>query len=312
MSSKSKYSSILLFLIILIVVAMFIKNRTSQSDPSAGQPLILDARKKGVDWEKLPFVSVSDTNKLNEYLRNIQITGDELLSTDQREKIYSSFLLLAQAYSVGTYEAYMRFRLPAGAKYEKNDWLWDEWLSGWKTDDPDWLQEYPDSKVVVPKDEDFHRWIVRKCSEGTFFKDLWQGVCVNPEKIYAELGTTNSKGNILKAGIYIHSGAEAKKNILETTSSYRDKIVKSTFNAAGGLSFSYPTFIFSSIPNEGTEEIDSSWRSLSFYFFVKPISPEPVIPIYAFFFWDKECSQWLPVQLIVGNVLADDKLLSFP
>jgi hypothetical protein len=131
----------------------------------------------------------------------------------------------------------------------------------------------PRFQVVVPKDEEFHRWIVRKKLRRNFFKDLWQGVCVNPEKIYAELGTTNSKGNILKAGIYVHSGAEAKKDILETTSSYRDKIVKSTFNAAGGLSFSDPNFLFLSIPNEGTEKNDSSWRSLSFYFFVNTISP---------------------------------------
>ncbi|MGI6346665.1 MAG: hypothetical protein ACOX2U_05920 [Limisphaerales bacterium] len=310
---NKKYYSLIVVLVGVIAVAISVKYKpTTKPLPQCDQPLIREATQKGLDWEKLPFVSVSDTNKLNEYLRNIQINGDELLSADQREKAYTSFLLLAQAYSVGTYEAYMRFRLPAGAKYEKNDRMWDYWLSEWKTDDPHWLQEHPDSKVVVPKDEDFHHWIVRKSSEGTFFKDLWKGVCVDPKKIYAELGTTNLKGNILKAGIYVHSGAEAKKDILETTSFYRDKIVKSTFNAAGGLSFSDPNFLFLSIPNEGTEKNDSSWRSLSFYFFVKPISPEPVTPIYAFFFWDKECSQWLPVQLIIGNILADDKILCFP
>lgn len=310
---NKKYYSLIVVLVGIIAVAISVIYKPATKPlPQCDQPLIRDAKQKGMDWEKLPFVSVSDTNKLNEYLRNIQITGDELLSTDQREKAYTTFLLLAQAYSVGTYDAYMRFRLPAGAKYERNETFIDIWMPKWKPDDPDWLQEYPDSKVVVPEGEEFHRWVVRKSSEGTFFKDLWQGVCVNPEKIYAELGTTNSSGSILKAGIYVHSGAEAKKDILETTSSYYKKIVNSTFNAGGGIAFSTPSFLFSSIPNEGTEEIDSSWRSLSFYFFVKPISPEPVVPMYAFFFWDKECSQWLPVELLVGNVLVDDKLLSFP
>jgi hypothetical protein len=113
---NKKYYGIIIILAGVIAVAISVIFKPStKSLQQCDQPLIREATQKGVDWEKLPFISVSDTNKLNGYLRSIQINGDELLSTDQREKAYTSFLLLAQAYSVRTYDAYMRFRLPAGA-----------------------------------------------------------------------------------------------------------------------------------------------------------------------------------------------------
>ncbi len=309
---NKKYYILTIVLVGIIAAIIFVKYKPATKPlPQCDQPLIREATQKGLDWEKLPFVSVSDTNKLNEYLRNIQITGDELLSTDQREKAYTSFLLLAQAYSMGTYEAYMRFRLPAGAKYERNETFIDIWLPEWKPDDPDWLQEYPDSKVVVPEGEEFHRWVVRKGSEGAFFKDYWKSVCVDPEKIYAKQGTTNSSGEIVKAGIYVHAGGGAKKTILETTTSDYQKIKKSTFNAGGGIAFCLPAFLFHCVPQENDVNIDDSWRSLSFYFFVKAGSSDPVIPVYLFLFWDKEIDEWVPVALLSGNLLARLDLTKF-
>ena len=310
---NKKYYSLIVVLVGIIAVAISVIYKPATKPlEQCDQPLIRDAKQKGMDWEKLPFVSVSDTNKLNEYLRNIQITGDELLSADQREKAYTSFLLLAQAYSVGTYEAYMRFRLPSGAKYERNETFIDIWMPKWKPDDPDWLQEYPDSKVVVPEGEEFHRWVVRKSSKGTFFKDCWKGVCVDPEKIYAKLGTTNSFGNIAKAGIYVHAGAGAKKTILETTSSYYPEIKKSTFNAGGGIAFPVPSFLFHCVPQESDMNTDDSWRSLSFYFFVKADSGDPVVPVYLFLFWDKEIGEWVPANLLSGNLLTRFEITNFP
>ena len=307
MKSKLKYLAAVGLLIVLAAAAILLKNKLPLADPDAGQPLLVEAKQTEQQWERLEFFPVSDTNRFYHYLKGLPIQGAELLTEEQLEKVYTTFLSMVRAYTEGTYEAYMNFRFPPGVKFIKNQQDADLRYRSWDPQDKYWKQLHPDSDITEPTDEELYHWSVYTRSEGKYYKDVWQGVCIDPKEIYEKLGQVNREEKRAKAGIYIYEGLEALENLLESSSYW--KVTGSTFTAAGGIArVLIPSYLSSTFPKVGTTEIDPEWKSMACYFFVK--SPgQPIAPFYFYFFWEKEGAQWVPVDRIVGSLLPEGPLM---
>ncbi len=307
MKSKLKYLAAVGLLIVLAAAAILLKNKLPLADPDAGQPLLVEAKQTEQQWERLEFFPVSDTNRFYHYLKGLPIQGAESLTEEQLEKVYTTFLSMVRAYTEGTYEAYMNFRFPPGVKFIKNQQDADLRYRSWDPQDKYWKQLHPDSDITEPTDEELYHWSVYTRSEGKYYKDVWQGVCIDPKEIYEKLGQVNREEKRAKAGIYIYEGLEALENLLESSSYW--KVTGSTFTAAGGIArVLIPSYLSSTFPKVGTTEIDPEWKSMACYFFVK--SPgQPIAPFYFYFFWEKEGAQWVPVDRIVGSLLPEGPLM---
>ena len=308
MKSKLKYLAAVGLLMVLAAAVILLKNKqpsenVEEENMFLDEPFLIEAKQTEQQWERLEFFPVSDTNRFYHYLKGLPIQGAESLTEEQLEKVYTTFLSMVRAYTEGTYEAYMNFRFPPGVKFIKNQQLADLRYRVWNPQNEYWKQLHPDSDITEPTDEELYHAALLSVSDGKYFKDMWQGVCIDPKEIYEKLGQVNREGKKPKAGIYIYEGLEAFENLLESSS--HSRLIASTFPPAGTtVRAAQPSYLSSTFPGVGTAEIDPEWRSMACYFFVK--SPgQPITPFYFYFFWEKEGAQWVPVDLVLGSLLSE-------
>lgn len=271
-------------LVILIAVAVVIRVRSTPKMKIDQN--ILSAQKSVQAWEKLPFVEVANTQKLRGYLETIPIIEDgNSLSDEQRKALYDSFITMVQAYREGSYEAFLRFRLPQGVPVKPKQ-------KEWKNITACWFQDHPDATAQeLPDDSALYRWWIERDQEGVY-KDYWQGIMLSASDAYRVLGkSVPGSDESPKVGIYL-SHVPLWQSV---------PVLFSTYNAQGVMpinsSYEFQLNSSSDIQAYASEKFLTAW----FYFFVKPVSTDSIIPIYAKYVWDPRTRQWLPIELIRGD-----------
>jgi hypothetical protein len=282
-SIRRRLLVLLWFVLPLTVLLVGIIKRSGTPEKRTNQPhlkLQMDAMSA---WEQLPFVSITNRNDLMLYLRSVPITGERLLTEDQREKLYSTILALVNAFSLGSFQAYMEFRLPPGADYTPNESQMSVIRTHWKKG----RGSDPPNDVF-----DLFQWWVAKQSGGDYYKGFWQRICLDAQAIYKTLGTTNYGGLPAKAGIYVSEEVQ--------WGGFGVEAVHFTFHA--GLKEYPPSFYFCDSPQSGQTPPNRKGLAVELYFFVEPSPPDPVLPIGVRYIWSSKASNWLPIDFVVGNL----------
>jgi len=274
---------------LLVLLAILAKHRNGQDWRTAPQPEVERETQSIVTWAKLPFVPLSNRTALTQYLHGIFIVDGDQLSSIQHEKLYDSILRLTDAYSVGTLQAYMDFRLPEGAKYDVSERQMTMITA-------DWNKLNSNNTRPPTNDLDLFEWWVGKQSDGGYYKDFWQGICMDPKVIYNSIGTNDLDGYPMTAGIIVSNRREM--------SPFGDFVMRSTFNA--GIIGYTPSFIFKNTPF-GKVSQDTNVMTFSIYFFVQPSPPDPILPVDIRYMWDSESTNWVPTDFIMGNLLMHSK-----
>ena len=286
-SRRDEYLMLAILISVLLVVLFSIKNRFNYDTPLN----IHEARSIFLSWEKLSFISISDKNKLLSYINSVPISDENLLSQLQKEKLFSSIVVMCDAYSQGSYDAYKKFRIPEGIPYELNEIEWGRIVQNWH-------QSHPEAtRTEFPNDLELFQWNVLKQSKGTCYKDYWQKICMDSRNIYKKLGTKSLLDQDARAGIYV--SRDFLWNMNNGAGNFYNM-----FTANGILNI-VPFFRF--YPN-GMEDLDSfaseKVLSVSLYFFVKPSPPEPVISLAVQWVWDEQTTQWIPMSMVRGDWMA--------
>ena len=113
---KNKYIIAGCVLFLLIFAAFLLKQTVGDKESNQPVAKLLDDGIVPV-WEKLPYVSIKDEKKLDEYLKGIEIQGEAgLVDAEQKAALLEAFKTMLYAYSKGTWEDFMKFRLPEGGE----------------------------------------------------------------------------------------------------------------------------------------------------------------------------------------------------
>ncbi len=282
---KDFLNKILFFLIIplFLIALLFIRsNSTKTVVDNTVDDLIKMSLKVS---EKLKYVSFSDTNSFLTYLKGIPIEGDFLINDNQKESLYNSIIILVRAFSQGTYEDYMQFRLPAGAQYSYNPKMWNVIMSQWN-------EKHPNSEKMIPDDKnEIFKWWVQMRSGGNYYKDFWKSICIDSEKIYEAFNFLHDRE--IKAGFFI----EKKPLPLLNADEFSSELLPHTFS--GWLQGSMPAYEF--YQSEDDNGNNEATVALLIFFAKVSKSYPSTIPIYVRYVWDEETKQWLPINLFDGN-----------
>lgn len=239
--------------------------------------------------EKLKYASFSDTNSFLKYLKEIKIEGDYLININQKESLYNSIIILVRAFSQGTYEDYMQFRLPSDVQYSYNPKMWNIIMSRW-------CEEHPDSEEMVPNDRnELFKWWVQMRSGGNYYKDFWKSICIDSENIYKTFNFLNERE--IKSGIFI----EKKQLHLLNSDKFSDELLP--FSFSGFLNGSIPAYEF--YESEKDDKNNEITVALLIFFAKVSKSYPSAIPIYVRYAWDENTKQWLPINLFDGNLSGE-------
>jgi hypothetical protein len=273
-----------LVILFCVPVAYFLSSsirRTREADQLAKKPH-LERQKKSIEsWGTLDFHPLSASQEeLLAYLKAIPLRGGQLLDGKQHDALFSSILIMFDAFQTGSFESYLKFRLPEGADYTTNTAQFAVIRDNWK--------QARGGAVKIPvNDHELFKWWVGQQSGGDFYKGFWQSVCLHPEEIYTKLGVTNEIGVSAKAGIYISEEIQLD--------GFGSDAVYSTFHA--GLTEYPPSFRFTAAVSQAGTKLCAS-----LYFFIRPSVPDPVIPVGVRFMWDRKALIWVPIDLVQGNL----------
>lgn len=281
----AKWLGILLFFgLPLAYLVTAVLRHFGDSARQPDQPHVQIQKQSMEAWESIGFLPLSNKEVITARLRSTPIRGQALLNSSQQEELYSTILKLVDAFSLGSFQTFMAFRLPVEARYVPNE-------AQMKIIRTHWHKRH--SGTPAPGELELFRWWVETQSGGDFYRGFWQGICFSPQEIYAKLGTTNEIGVSAKAGFYITEELE--------WAGFGKDAVYSMFHA--GLIEYPPSFKFTvaSTPAQGGVA-GRKELAAALYFFVKPAAPDPVLPIGIRYVWDRDSDQWLPVDLVVGNL----------
>lgn len=271
---------VLLFCIPLAYFLTSAVRRDRDASQNLNKPHIQIQKKSLQAWESLEFYPLSKDQEIIEYLRSVPVRGDKLLNDAQREALFSTMASMFGAFRDGSFDAYIKFRLPKGAAFVPNE-------SQFKIIRDNWQSSHGVSADMPTSDLDLFRWWVKQQSGGDFYKDFWQQICILPDEIYTKLGTTNEVGVAAKSGIYVSEEVQ--------WDGFGRDAVYCTFHA--GLDEYPASFKFAAATSRSDKKL-----AVSLYFFIKPRSPDPVLPVGVRFFWDQETANWLPINLVLGNL----------
>lgn len=269
---------------VLVLLAFIIRHGAKDGTPKN----IQEAKTTIAKWDRLSFVPIGDTNRLDHYIRYAEIKDENNLLNDQKKQaLHNSLKLMLYAYNRGEYEDFIKFRLPEGVPYIKNEREWQRITSYWYQDHPDAVRK------DLPTDSELYRWWIERDQIGNgVYQNYWQGITLSSNEVYSVLGDGPYKGKKAKLGIYITEMPEWKLGSpLTETYNVGINIVKNSF-----------LFQFHD-PNDIGKYANDPLLSAQVYFFIKTISSDNVIPIYAKFIWNAKFEQWLPVSLIRGDLL---------
>ncbi|MCR5554176.1 MAG: hypothetical protein K6F29_01425 [Bacteroidales bacterium] len=185
-----------LILLLCCVIFLRIHSTPKMKIPENIQAAMVELSK----WEKLPFVKIKDDHRLQTYLQSIQIEEEEVSLNDvQKEKLYQSLTMMLYAYSKGTYEGFINFRLPSGVRYEPMEREWKRITSCW-------FQAHPNATAKdLPSDSELYRWWLetdsrlyqwqmptdQKVNQKNIYKDFWQGIMISEKDADKVLGGLN-------------------------------------------------------------------------------------------------------------------------
>ena len=278
---KNKYIIAGCVLFLLIFAAFLLKQTVGDKESNQPVAKLLDDGIVPV-WEKLPYVSIKDEKKLDEYLKGIEIQGEAgLVDAEQKAALLEAFKTMLYAYSKGTWEDFMKFRLPEGSPYQMSKKVFSSIAVKW-------FQDHPKAKGKdLPGDEELYRWWIERDQPGKgIYKDYWRGVALS-EEAHQFLKNTlpayylNSKKNA-KLGIYI-----SKLPIYKADEGYPKcySIGMRRVSSSYELLFSYPQDL--------PDYLEKEYLSANVYCFIQPMEGDIPISLYVKFVWEEKSKQWL-------------------
>lgn len=275
---NSKYLIVGICFLFFLLAAVFLSKKSTPPPGSlsfANQEDILSQKM----WSKLPFAPISDTEQLRSYLAGIAIDGEQLLSSAQKRELIHSLSLLLRAFNMGTYEAYIAFRIPKDSEYEYSSFPMEIAAS-------EWIKLHSKNAKLPSNDELLHWRLTHLEGENRICKKgAWEGICIDSKIIYQTIGRTNyMKEAKPKAGIFAsHCSNTDTTDPFDIDVTYNSDGV-STYEPSINFKFSTDTF--------------TQLKAFS-YFFVK-LSTKRVLPIYIEHTWDEKSKQWIPTRLASG------------
>jgi hypothetical protein len=202
------------------------------------------------------------------------------------------------AYSSGSFDAYLRFRLPPGVVFNWHTNIYgrlDDFLqSGPRFGDAKMLDRWESGYDVEAKTikktntEDVFRFYVKFYSAGNFFKDYWKGVCLSEAEFIA-VDYTNSPPPLWEVKF-------------KPFSVYKGFSADATFPNLGYASQKINTYICYNESMENVLQNDRHVLIVDAFLYIQPSDAGNVIPVLIRYYWVPSLDRWLVDDLVIANL----------
>jgi len=252
------------------------------------------------EWNAKTYVPIATGGPFESELKQLNIQSNCPISEDKINELKTSLYNFFLAYSQGSYEAWLKFRRPAGVPCtwipEKTNELALYFTRGPKSFRSHdhyiyWEAKYnsPTNKFKAPDSlEEKFKVFLTDLSGGNFYKDYWKAVCFDN----ARVGIDQSRQ--LPDPLQNYHFFPFEK--------YRGYSVEATFpNLGYSPVHTRRMFDFNNSP-ERVLSRDGRLIYASAFFLVKCQLPEETTPMLVRFYWENQAKRWLPCELIQANI----------
>lgn len=263
---------------ILVVLIVYRGINPTPPPPKIGWKPATDTnpeyKKALTEWSSAAYVSIGEN--LDDTVRAITIHSDALeLTQTQQDQLRQSVSSLLLAFSSGTLEDYLRFRAPIG-EYKYN-------ASTINSLREEIAKRYCKKGEQPPSEPDqVFKLYWQKCYGGNAFSNYWNGISLEHSEVLVERGRT------LPANLAIYALHAANAGVADIA----------------------PVIVFEPTPEKVLkQEGELLYATVSLLIKARP--PEPAHPVHCRFYWVKERSKWLPIQLVSSYVGPRDVEIVF-
>jgi hypothetical protein len=291
-----KVKSILRFLVwaslfvvpILILCALVIQKRTLLYFPLVG--FADRAETLSRDWSRLSYVAIEDKEFPGKLEGTIgTVTNKSLLDDKQIVSLNLKLLQFFHAYSDGSYEKYKVFRMPKGVLFAWKSTTTigsiDKWLVGLRVPPKIVLQLTPEKKFLA--------FLVAMNRNGTVYSNYFQGVSFENARIVVNLYSNVPP----KCEKTVFFGDGLKNNLSDDV----------TFPNAGIWSEKDASFIHFDDDLDAVASRYSSVLVADSFFLIQRKKPLRVIPVVLRLYWHPTIEQWLPDDLVLGDMIIQER-----
>lgn len=276
----SKYNFVILLISLLFLYSGCSKEELNR--PNEQKTKLLNS------WKSLEYKKISPDIDFEKYIESFQIW--ENIPTDDIKKIKLTQIVkkMFLAYNLGNQKAYMDFRTPEGPRWKMNTDAFSEIKTSW-------LAHNNTNNIVktLPLDKgELWTWLLNVISEGTYYKNFWEGVCIDRKVLNDHLGPENIP---FKYGINVRK-TQRLQTFFFTIRSYID-LHPLLWNISFGRNYFDSSLdvvqLFLSGENLLVADV---------FCFVCCKSPYPPHPVLARFLWDELHQIWIPIEFASGNI----------
>lgn len=252
------------------------------------------------NWATNKFTSFNSLKSISLSERSEMYSSDKKELTSKQKRLLDKALAgFFDAYSIGSYEAYLQFRRPSGVDYEwrtNSDLAFRQYFTkgpiyGSAPIIERWRRRYRthgDLDLVPRESDDKFRAYVRDFSNDKFYKDYWTGVCLDNARILV----TTAKG--LPGGLWEVPFFPLMK--------FKGFSADATFPNLGYGS--QKDFRFFDLKPTMSDVLGRSGdlTLVNCFFLVKCSPPDTFMPVLVRFYWCEAEGVWLPDDVVLANV----------
>lgn len=277
-----------------LILVLFIVGGCTKQRPLSKEELFRIHQQLYNDWINLRYFEISDDEDFSKYvsssiLRNSDAEGAEL-SFQQKQELVKRITSFFLAFNLGSEDVYRNFITPKNLHWTMTPKLISL------------ITSYTNGANLTY--EGCFSLYLKSISGQNYYKNFWNGVCLNPKDIQNKLGSDEN--------LPIKYGITIQKNSIFNIYKYDAEEVMKQMSHNTFWSTFYTENNFSE--KEGVLETYRKTNSLllaNVFCFIKRRSPFAPIPLITQFYWNESGKTWIPRGYIIGYIAGIEDFKNF-